>query len=352
MKSTWSDTLGSSPGDSFLDRARQRWQRWLNRRIPPASTVTLDQRRIFIFPSATGFFFFICLLVMLIAAINYQNNMSYALTFLLANLFVVAVLHSYANLSGLTLSAVNADPAFAGQRTGFRLRLRCDNRRGHHALRIGWPSGGRRSRFLPRLLSVQVMDGEVQLDIAAESQREVELYLQVGARGWFRPGRLRVESVYPLGLLRCWTWVDLDYRSLVYPAPKAYPEPFASGDNASDGQQLGGTGDDEFFGLRDYREGDSPKRVFWKGVARGEEVQTKEFAAAISDQRWLDWSDFTGLTIEQRLCALTWWVLDYHHREIEYGLRMPDQSLEPATGDRQRDRALRLLALHGIGEQP
>ena len=53
---------------------RQRWQRWLDRRIPPSSSVTLDQRRIFIFPSATGFFFFLCLLVMLLAAINYQNN--------------------------------------------------------------------------------------------------------------------------------------------------------------------------------------------------------------------------------------------------------------------------------------
>ena len=40
---------------------------------------------------------------MLITAINYQNNMSFALTFLLATLFVVGVLHTYANLSGLTI---------------------------------------------------------------------------------------------------------------------------------------------------------------------------------------------------------------------------------------------------------
>jgi hypothetical protein len=82
------------------------------------STVTLDQRRIFIFPSRTGFFFGLSLLVMLVAAINYQNNMAYALTFLLANLFVVAVLHSYANLSGLTITAVGAEDGFPGQRDG------------------------------------------------------------------------------------------------------------------------------------------------------------------------------------------------------------------------------------------
>ena len=40
----------------YRERARERWKRWINRRIPPAKTVTLDQRRIFIFPTRTGFF--------------------------------------------------------------------------------------------------------------------------------------------------------------------------------------------------------------------------------------------------------------------------------------------------------
>ena len=72
---------------------------------------------------------------MLIAAINYQNNMSYALTFLLANLFLVAVLHSYANL---TISAVGAQDVFAGQRCAFhqaRLGVELSNWRRRIVLR-------------------------------------------------------------------------------------------------------------------------------------------------------------------------------------------------------------------------
>ncbi|MEM6775917.1 MAG: DUF58 domain-containing protein, partial [Pseudomonadota bacterium] len=120
------------------DRARARWLRWLSRRIPSSNSVTLDQRRIFIFPSRTGFFFVLCLLMMLTAAINYQNNTSYALTFLLANLFVVAVLHTYANLAGLTITAIGADDAFAGGVSAFRLRLRAGGRRGPYARWLGW----------------------------------------------------------------------------------------------------------------------------------------------------------------------------------------------------------------------
>ena len=102
---------------------QRRFQRWVNRRIPAAREVTLDQRRIFIFPSRTGLFFLFCLAVMLLAAINYQNNMSFALVFLLANVFLVSVLHTYANLSGLTIRGVSAQPVFPGQASEFRLRL-------------------------------------------------------------------------------------------------------------------------------------------------------------------------------------------------------------------------------------
>ena len=43
----------------------RRWREWINRRIPPARQVTLDQRRIFIFPSRTGLFFMLVMLLML-----------------------------------------------------------------------------------------------------------------------------------------------------------------------------------------------------------------------------------------------------------------------------------------------
>lgn len=335
---------------AVAERARRRWARWLDRRIPRAATVTLDRRRIFIFPSATGGFFGLSLLVMLIAAINYQNNMSYALTFLLANLFLVAVLHSYANLANLTISAVGAQDVFAGQRCAFHLRLAADRRHGHFALQVGWPvpAGQRR---LSGLLSSPDMLAADEVDVEAGTQRDLRLHLPVGERGWYRPGRLRIDSVYPLGLLRCWTWVDLDLRALVYPAPRAFAAPAAAQGDGQDGLELAGSGDDEFAGIRDYREGDNPRRVFWKSLARGQNLQTKEFASTIADTRWLSWDDFPGLAPERRLSALCHWVLDYHRRELEYGLRLPATALAPARGDRQRSRALRALALYGIEEQ-
>ena len=42
---------------------RQRWRRWLNRRIPPARAVQLNQRRIFILPTPRGLAFSVVLLL-------------------------------------------------------------------------------------------------------------------------------------------------------------------------------------------------------------------------------------------------------------------------------------------------
>lgn len=102
-------SISDSQGrQTIRSRLRRRFQEWVNRRIPPARSVTLDQKRIFIFPSRVGFFFGLTLVLMLLLSINYQNNMGYAVTFLLATLFVIAVLHTYANLSGLTIHAYRA----------------------------------------------------------------------------------------------------------------------------------------------------------------------------------------------------------------------------------------------------
>ncbi len=314
----------------FRHRLRQRFRKWVNRRIPPARSVTLDQKRIFIFPSRTGLFFALALLVMLVTAINYQNNMSFALTFLLATLFVVGILHTYANLSGLTVRALRANPAFPGQHSEFSVQLERGGKREHFALHLKWP------------------DSTASLvNLSDQDTVQVNLHMPVGKRGWFSPGRLLLESTYPLGLLRCWTWIDLDLYAMVYPQPLVCAELPGLATDQPDGAAVPVAGSDDFYGFRDYRYGDSLRQVHWKGLARGQGVQTKQYGAYADRSVWLDWEMFPGLGVEQRLSHLCYWVLEFERRDEEYGLRMPDVVIQPDVGDRHRDRVLQALALHG-----
>jgi uncharacterized protein (DUF58 family) len=312
-------------------RLRKRFQLWVNRRIPPARAVTLDQKRIFIFPSRVGFFFGLTLVLMLLTAINYQNNMSYALTFLLATLFIVATLHTFANLSGLTIRALRARPAFPGQQSEFEVQIERGKQREHFALRLKWPEST-----------------EGLVNLVDKDRIQVQLHTAVGRRGWFSPGRLLLESTYPLGLLRCWTWVDLDLYAMVYPQPLACAEQSGLATDRPDGAAVPIAGSDDFHGFRDYRNGDSLRQIHWKGLAKGQGVQSKQYGAYADRSVWLEWDMFPGRGIEQRLSYICYWALEYDRRNEEYGLRLPGTVIAPAVGEKHRDEVLKALALYGV----
>jgi uncharacterized protein (DUF58 family) len=321
--------LGAVRG--FRERGKARWQRWVTRQIPAARSVTLDHRRIFIFPSRTGLFFLFCLVFMLLGAVNYQNNMSFALVFLLANLFVIAILHTFANLSGLTITAVRAGPVFAGQRAEFEVMLSRKSRRDYYALHLKWPGSD-----------------SVLVSLTGPGDSHVKLYLDTQKRGWCNPGRLLVESTYPLGLLRAWTWVDLDIRALVYPVPRISGPLPEIASVRPDGSAFPVPGSDDFYGMRNYARGDSPKQVFWKSLAKGQPLQTKQYTAYADPSVWLGWELFEGMSDEQRLSQLCYWVMELNRSNAEYGLRMPGVTIAPASGEAHRLEVLRQLALYRL----
>ncbi|MCO6056930.1 DUF58 domain-containing protein [Pseudomonas sp. MOB-449] len=303
--------------------------RWLTRRIPPASQVRLNQRRIFILPSRAGVAFGLALVPMLLVAINYQNSLAYGLTFLLLSVFLVAILHTWRNLSGLNLKAAGGAPVFLGEQAHFRVTLESGGRE-HQAVALGWP---------PLPLHVQ--------DVPAAGACDVELHQPTASRGWLRPRRLRVESRYPLGLLVAWSWVDLDQALLVYPRPLEGDLPLMPGhgeDDGDDGQHVLGAGADDYQGLRAYQPGDSRRRLHWKAYSRGQGLFVKDFAALAGRDLWLDLEPLEG-NLEQRLGLLCHWVLQFSSRGQPFGLRLGGQELAPNTGDAHREACLRALAL-------
>jgi uncharacterized protein (DUF58 family) len=109
-------------------------------------------------------------------------------------------------------------------------------------------------------------------------------------------------------------------------------------------------GNDDFYGFRDYQQGDSLKQVHWKGLAKGQSLQSKQYGAYADSSIWLDWNAFPGVGMELRLSHLCYWALQYESQNIEYGLRLPGTVIAPAVGGKHRDKVLKALALHGLNE--
>jgi hypothetical protein len=105
-----------------------------------------------------------------------------------------------------------------------------------------------------------------------------------------------VQSFYPLGLLRAWTWVDLDLAALVYPRPLACPRPTGVGAGSADGNLQQQLGSEDFYSFRAYRPGDNPRHVLWRARAKGLPLQTKQFSEQQVQTEWLDWEMLFGET--------------------------------------------------------
>ncbi len=319
--------------DSLMWRS-VRFRKWLNERMPPANSLTLNQRNIFILPTREGLVFSVLIFFMVLAGINYQNSLIFALAFLLASLMMVSILHTYRNLSGLTILAGGSLPAFAGEDAEFTVVLKRLGDRTYEALRLGWN---------PELLQ--------GADLLEEEELRVRLYAETVTRGLLNPGRLLIETAYPVGLFRSWSWVDLDMRSVVYPRPvRAGAIPRAEA-TSQDGELVRKEGVDDFYGLRPYQQGDPMRHVAWKSYARTDELLTKQFAALADRRVWLDWDYFSGMDREARLGRLCYWVLELDRTQDEYGLRLPGVTVDPGRGQEHRERVLRELALFELDDE-
>lgn len=301
----------------------------------------LDRRRVYIFPTAAGVTFGFMLAVILIGAINYDNALGYLLAFLLFGLVLVAMLHTYRNLNGLIYHGARALPVHAGSDALFECQFENASPLPRLALRLGpWPRG------MDKLTRRFMQSTHTPMDMAPGAGANVGVPRLTDKRGWTTLGRLRVESVYPLGILRAWAYFDGDSRCLVYPAPRGHlPLPFAPA-TASGLTEVHGVGSDEFAGLRPYTPGDPVRAIAWKTLAREREVMIKRFHGQGALRVLLSWSAVAALVgAEPRLSQLCQWVLEAHAAGHSYALELPGVSVGFGRGREHRDECLRVLAL-------
>ncbi|WP_379912634.1 DUF58 domain-containing protein [Marinobacterium aestuariivivens] len=308
----------------------RRMRQWALRRHPRVHSLTLTQNRIYILPTRAGLWYLVTALIILLLGINYENNLVYGASFLLLSLFVLSILHTYGNLAGLTITALTARPCLVGEQAEFELLLRAGSRRDYEAIQLSWAD-----------------QAPVSCDLIGDSERRVRLYAEAPERGWWRPGVLLIETLYPLGLLRAWTWLETDLRALAWPRPLTGDSLPGSGGIDGRGEVLQGRGSDDFVGLEAYQRGMSPRHIAWKQLAAGQGLHAKQFGDHADEQLWLDWTLWPELDVESRLSRLCYWALKLSRERLEYGLRLPGREIAPGRGSRHRHDVLRALALFG-----
>lgn len=289
--------------------------------------VRLDHRRVFILPTRRGLALGLLLFIQILTATQYNNNLAFILSFLLASIALLSILYGYRNLAGLVLRSGRTEPVFVGEKVLFEIHL--EN-----------PSP------TPRL-SVNILlktAAPLTLSLPPADSLPIKLPIPTERRGWLYLPTVTLASIFPLGMFRTWSPINLKQRVLIYPRPAADPLPFPEYPGASGQRQAS----DDFHGFQSYQPGDSLRHIHWKGVAKGQGVHIKEYRGEEHSDVRLDWVRTPGADTEAKLSRLCRWVLDAEKAGLRYALSLPGTELTSASSPDHLRRCLEALALHGI----
>lgn len=318
--------------DKWKASGRRRFNRWVLRR-QGADTIpfAIQRRRIYILPTRAGYGFAVLAITMLVAGLNYTNSLALFLTFLLSGFALVTMHRTHRNLLELRVTDAGTTATFAGEKGLLTLLISNES---------AIPRYGIETRAPDKTHAVA--------DVLSRATARYQLYIPTHQRGRLRLDRLQISTTHPFGLFRAWTWIHLPLAITVYPRPHgSQPMPDEPGIKPGSRVRAGG-GEDEWLGLRPFRDGDSPRQVAWKAYARGAPLLVKEYGASGSERRLFDFAQLVGLDTEARLEQLARWIVDAETAGESYGLTLGDQHYSADHGIEHRHQCLTALAWYAL----
>ncbi|HVP12495.1 MAG TPA: DUF58 domain-containing protein [Phycisphaerae bacterium] len=179
------------------------------------------------------------------------------------------------------------------------------------------------------------------------------------ARGRIGFSRVYVATRFPFGIFRKQISVARPCEVVVFPPLGRLLSDVRAASQSSDASTGGGSpakvhGDEEYYGVREYRVGDNPRRIHWRRTARTGQLMIREMTRTRDQQLWcvldtrIDKGDAAQI---DRLEAAISCVATVVCEALEHGIKVglvcggePFLVLPPGGGRAHRPRLLRELA--------
>jgi uncharacterized protein (DUF58 family) len=279
----------------------------LHRKVEPLP-LTINWRRVFILPTKPGMFFAFVTFLMLVASLNFNNNMGLMLTFLLVGLAQVAMYRVFFNVRSLIIDHVKVKPVFLGKESCFMIHLTANE--------------SKYDICVKNKLKPNKNNDSCLAEIPADEIHPIELKLATHKRGWLTLGKIKILSSYPFGLFFAWIWTNIDSRCLVYPLPEPHPPAFPNHTQDEGNSMVIKQGED-FHGLKPFQAGDSMRLIAWKRTAQSGELISREFQQTIGEKLLFDYSQISLSDPEAKLSRLTAWIIIAYQQQLDYCLKLP-----------------------------
>ena len=318
------------PASSLLSR-------WFAARAPKSDSATLNLRNVYIFFSREGMLFALLLITTFIAGINYGNNLVLGLCFYLISVWLISFHVTFAHISGLQVRLLDVTMAEAGAPVWVTLQLRNESRQPRRQLLLSFDQVGfeqiakqKSEKTGKKAHKKNKSSADNQNSILVtrlQGEQIIRLPVQTHSRGQLELPRLKIKTVYPLGIMRAWSYVYFARSAWVYPKPETFDWQAQYAIVSQEDLPTGGQyrqGQDDFERLDNYIEGESLARVSWGHVARGQGRLTKHFADPVGHEQTLDYADMPAAHHEQKLAQMAYGALKLGELGVPFNMRLPN----------------------------
>lgn len=288
-----------------------------------------NRQRYAVRPTRYGIVFIAMLTALLVGSINHNNNLGFLLTFFLTGLLIVSTMHTFANLQGISVARLPAQPVFAGGTALIGVLLKADKTE------------------RPGITAALDHYCSEPADLGTTQPEKVQIPIPALKRGVLRVDSVTIGTDFPLGLLNIQVVRPITLSCLVYPA--AIRGEFITGPGIGAGKEDAAMTDEaggDFSELSLYRIGDDLRRAHWKSLAMGRELHTVKFEESPGAGAMFSLSRVPGSHLETRLGRLCSMILAAESRGMNYGLELDDQIIAQARGPLHRNNCLKALALY------
>ncbi len=294
------------------------------------------QNRIYIIPSGQGLLFLAAVVVLILTAATYNNNLIFILGFFMFSVFVVSMLQTHYNIKGVRLNFASAEETFAGDPLTVHVELSQKRAKWKRQLRIRTASKKiptitqRREDLLP-----------------TDSSRICSFDIKVEQRGLHRLPDVILETYFPLGLFRAWKVFRFDQILVVYPKPDVskilVPGNFESGQEDL-GLRTSPEGD--FGELKNYLKGESYRQIAWKHYARTGDLYSKVHWGDEHKHYVIPWlvRGRNPQEIESSLKVISGWIKTALSENATFEMETPNLKIDPGRGLDQARICWRQLA--------
>ena len=310
--------------------------RWFASRAPKSDSATLNLRNVYIFFSREGTLYAVLLIITFIAGINYGNNLVLGLCFYLVSVWLISFHVTFAHISGLQVRLLEVTMAEAGAPVWVTLQLRSESRQPRRQLLFSFEQTDDKASSKPNNKTDKKAHKKIKhsadnkqsiLVTRLQGEQIIRLPVLTQNRGQFELPRLKIKTVYPLGIMRAWSYVYFARTAWVYPKPEVFDWQAQYAVASQEDLPTGGQyrqGQDDFERLDNYVEGESLARVSWGHVARGQGMLTKHFADPVGHEQTLDYADMPAAHHEQKLAQLAYGAMKLGELGVTFHMRLPN----------------------------